>query len=547
MGHGLEPRRFSPVGASGTPAGVIEEADIVVVGGGSGGAAVAGRLAQDPRLSVAVIEPGGRNTGWRTTMPGAIPFQTAATNWAYQTVPQSGLNGRRGFQPRGRGLGGSSAINAMLYIRGHPTDYDAWAALGCAGWAYDDVLPWFRRTESNTRGADAWHGGEGPLWVSDQSHVQPASHAFVAAAASLQVPVNADFNGATQDGVGLYQVTQKDGERWTSARAYLTPRPNLHLLTGTTVERVLFDGDRAWGVACLRDGQRHVVRARGGVVLAGGAFGTPQLLMLSGIGPARHLVDHGITVKVARDAVGADLQDHIDYTASFDCDAPGLLGRSLKGQLAGVAAMAQWFRRRTGPMTTPFAEAGGFLRTLPDVPAPDVQLHFVISVVEDHGRAKVAGHGYSCHVCVLRPESRGTVRLADGDVLSAPVIDPAFLTDPADMATMMRGVRAMYRILEAPAMRALGGRDRNPIDHADDDALERLIRARADTVYHPVGTARMGSDADAVCTPRLAVRGVDRLWIADASVMPRLIGGNTNAPTIMIGERCADFIAADLR
>ncbi|KQN26752.1 glucose-methanol-choline oxidoreductase [Sphingomonas sp. Leaf33] len=525
----------------------MEEADIVVIGGGSGGAAVAGRLAEDPRRTVTVIEPGGRNNGWRTRMPGAIPFQTPATNWGYRTVPQPGLNGRRGYQPRGRGLGGSSAINAMLYVRGHPSDYDAWAALGCDGWSYDDVLPWFRRSESNGRGADPWHGGDGPLWVSDQRHVVPASQAFIDAAASLQIPVNPDFNGARQDGVGLYQVTQKDGERWTSARGYLTQRPNLSVLTETTAERVLFEDGRAWGVAVARDGQRHVVRANGGVVLAGGAFATPQLLMLSGIGPARHLAEHGVPVRIDRLAVGADLQDHIDYVATFDCDAPGLLGRSLKGSLAGIGGIARWFGNRTGPMTTPFAEAGGFVATLPDLPAPDVQYHFVISLVEDHGRVKLKGHGYSCHVCVLRPESRGTVRLVDGDARTAPAIDPAFLSARGDVDTLMRGVRSMYRILEAPAMRALGGRDRNPIDLGNDDALERLIRARADTVYHPVGTARMGSDNAAVCTPRLAVRGVDRLWIADASVMPRLIGGNTNAPAIMIGERCADYIAADLR
>lgn len=526
---------------------MIEEADIVVVGGGSGGAAVAGRLAEDGRTTVAVIEAGGRNTGWRTRMPGAMPFQTAATNYGYHTVPQAGLNGRRGYQPRGRGLGGSSAINAMLYIRGHPADYDGWAALGCDGWSYADVLPWFRRAERNTRGADAWHGDAGPLWVDDQRHVHPGAHAFVAAGESLQIPANPDFNGATQAGVGLYQVTQHGGERWSAARAYLAPRSNLAIVTDATVERVLFDGGRAWGVAYRRGGTVRTIRARAGVVLAGGAFATPQLLMLSGIGPARHLVDHGIAVRRDRPAVGADLQDHIDYVATFDCDGGGFPGRSPRGTLAGVRAMLRWFRDRTGPMTTPFAEAGGFLATLPGLAAPDVQLHFVISLVEDHGRSKLAGHGYSCHVCVLRPDSRGTVRLADADARTPPLIDPAFLSDPRDMATLVRGVLAMYRILEAPAMRALGGRDRNPIDLSDTPALERLIRARADTVYHPVGTARMGSDAGAVCTPRLAVRGVERLWVADASVMPWLIGGNTNAPTIMIGERCADFIATDLR
>ncbi|MES2337777.1 MAG: GMC family oxidoreductase N-terminal domain-containing protein [Pseudomonadota bacterium] len=524
----------------------MDEADIVVIGAGSGGAAVAGRLAEDGRTTVAVIEAGGRNTGWRTTMPGAMPFQTTATNWQYETVPQPGLNGRRGYQPRGRGLGGSSAINAMLYVRGNAWDYDQWAALGCDGWSYDDVLPYFRRAEHNVRGADAWHGADGPLWVSDQAFAHAGSRAFVAAGASLQMPVNADFNGAAQDGVGLYQVTQKHGERWTAARAYLTPRANLATITDALVERVLFEDGRAWGVAYTRGGETRTIRARRGVVLAGGVFATPQLLMLSGIGPGRHLAENGIAVRIDRPAVGADLQDHIDYVASFETATGGFMGRSLKGSLGGIGAMIRWAARRTGPMTTPFAEAGGFLRTVPDLPAPDVQFHFVIGMVEDHGRMQVKGHGYSCHVCVLRPESRGTVRLGDGDPRTAPLIDPAFLTDDRDMAVLVRGVRAMYRILEAPALRAFAARDRYPIDLTDTPALERLIRARADTVYHPVGTARMGSDAQAVCDPRLRVRGVDGLYVADASIMPRLVSGNTNAPTIMIGERCADFIRADL-
>ncbi|WP_326525418.1 GMC family oxidoreductase [Sphingomonas sp.] len=524
----------------------MDEADIVVIGAGSGGAAAAGRLAEDGRLTVAVIEAGGRNAGWRTTMPGAMPFQTTATNWQYETVPQAGLNGRRGYQPRGRGLGGSSAINAMLYIRGAPWDYDNWAALGCDGWGWDDVLPVFRRAERNVRGADAFHGADGPLWVSDQRFAHPGSQAFVDAGASLQIPVNPDFNGASMEGLGLYQVTQKDGERWTAARAYLTPRPNLATITDATVERVLFEDGRAWGVAYTRGGETRTIRARGAVVLAGGVFATPQLLMLSGIGPARHLIEHGVAVRIDRPAVGADLQDHIDYVASFETDVGAFMGRSLKGSLAGLSAMWRWFRNRTGPMTTPFAEAGGFLSTLAGLPAPDVQFHFVIGMVEDHGRAQVKGHGYSCHVCVLRPESRGSVRLANGDARTMPLIDPAFLSDRRDMDVMLRGVRAMYRILEAPPMRAFAGRDRYPIDLTDDIALERLIRARGDTVYHPVGTARMGSDADAVCDPALRVRGADGLYLADASIMPRLVSGNTNAPTIMIGERCADFVKADL-
>ncbi len=526
-----------------------EQVDIVVVGGGSGGSAVAGRLSEGGRHRVMLIEAGGRNTGVRTRMPGMMPFQTPTTNWAFETVPQPGLNGRRGYQPRGRGLGGSSAINAMLYIRGHPADYDQWRDLGCTGWGWDDVLPWFRRSERNVRGGDALHGADGPLWVSDQADAYAGSRAFIDAAAALQIPVNPDFNGPRQEGVGLYQVTQRGGERWTAARAYLGDGPapaNLAVRCDALVERIEIEDGRATGVVYRRGGRLHRVRA-GRVVLAAGAFQTPQLLMLSGIGPAAHLAEHGIAVRLDRPAVGADLQDHIDYVAAFETGPHAFVGRSLGGSLRVAGDMLRWMFMRRGGMTTPFAEAGGFLRTDPADPRPDVQLHFVIALVEDHGRAPVSAHGFSCHACVLRPESRGTVRLAGADPAAAPLIDPAFLADPRDMAVLKRGVRAMYRILETPPLADYGGRDRYPVDLADDAALETMLRNRADTVYHPVGTARMGSDADAVCDPRLRVRGVDRLYIADASVMPRLIGGNTNAPTIMIGERCAAFVAEDLR
>ena len=496
-----------------------------------------------------MLEAGGRNTGLRTRIPAFLAFQTDKTNWNYETVPQAGLNGRRGHQPRGRGLGGSSAINAMIYIRGNKWDYDNWAAMGCPGWSYDEVLPWFKQSEHNVRGGDDFHGGDGPLWVSEQRFANPGSLDFVEAGASLQIPRNDDFNGARQDGIGLYQVTQKDGERWTSARAYLGDKPahtNLEIMTGVTVERVLFDEGRAWGVAYLQDGQSKVIRARRGVILAGGVFGTAQLLMLSGIGPGAHLREHGVAVRVDRPAVGSNLQDHIDYVAAFETPGTGFVGNSLRGTLNMGGALIQWLRKREGMMTTPFAEAGAFLTVTPDAPAPDVQLHFVVAALEDHGRTKVPGHGFSCHVCVLRPESHGTVRLASGDARAAPLIDPAFFSDVRDMDVMKRGVRAMYRILRAPELNKHGGIDRYPIDLDDDDALERLIRARADTVYHPVGTARMGSDEAAVCDPRLRVRGVEGLYVADASVMPKLVSGNTNAPSIMIGERCADFVTADL-
>jgi choline dehydrogenase-like flavoprotein len=523
----------------------LEEADIVVIGAGSGGSAAAGRLSEGGRYRVAVLEAGGRNTSFRTLMPGAIAMQTPQTNWGFETVPQPGLNGRRGYQPRGRGLGGSSAINAMLYVRGHRWDYDHWAALGCTGWSWDDVLPVFKRSEANERGADEWHGGEGPLHVSDQSFAHPGSHAFVEAAEVLQIPRNDDFNGARQEGAGLYQVTQKGGQRWTAAHGYLTPRNNLEVICDATVERVLFEDGRVWGVAYSRGGQSKVIRARR-VVMAGGVFGTAQLLMLSGIGPGEHLQDMGVPVRVDRGEVGGNLQDHLDYVAAFETKGSEFLGRSLVGSLKGLAGIARWMRNRTGVMTSPYAEAGAFLRSDPSLPAPDIQLHFLIAIVEDHGRAKIKAHGYSCHACVLRPESRGTVRLQSLDPRAAPLIDPQFLSDPRDLAALMRGTRLMYRILEQEPLARFGGRDRYPIDLHDDAALERLIRARADTIYHPVGTARMGSDEGAVCDPQLRVRGVEGLYVADASVMPRLIGGNTNAPSIMIGERCAAFVRADL-
>ncbi len=464
-------------------------------------------------------------------------------------MPQAGLNGRRGYQPRGRGLGGSSAINAMLYLRGAAWDYDNWAALGCPGWSYDEVLPWFRKSEANERGSDDFHGGDGPLRVSNQRSPHPGSLEFVEAARNLQIPGNDDFNGARQEGIGLYQVTQHGGERWSASRAYVEPakeRRNLEVLTDVVAERVLFDEGRAWGVAYLQDGEEKIIKAKRAVVLAGGVFGTPQLLMLSGIGPGAHLSEHGIAVRTDRPAVGTNLQDHVDYVAGFETRGSYFIGQSLAGTLKSAGAVIEWFRRRTGSMTTPYAEAGGFLTLDPNAPAPDIQLHFVPVMLEDHGRTKLKTHGFSCHVCVLRPESHGTVKLQSIDARTAPLIDPAFLADRRDVELLKKGVRAMYRILEAPPLSNHKGKDRYPIDLNDDDALERLIRARADTIYHPVGTARMGSDDLAVCDPKLRVRGVDGLYVADASIMPKLVSGNTNAPSIMIGERCADFVQADL-
>jgi choline dehydrogenase-like flavoprotein len=526
----------------------MDEFDVIVIGGGSAGSAVAERLAQAGR-SVCLLEAGGRNDTVRVKTPGFMPFLPDAVNYRYETVPQKGLNGRVGYQPRGRGLGGSSAINAMIYIRGNAWDYDQWAALGCTGWAYDDVLPYFRKAEHNERGADSFHGSEGPLNVCDQSSPNPGSVAFVEAASQLQLPRNADFNGAKQEGFGLYQVTQKGGERWSAARAYIEPlrgNRNLDVRIGVTVKRIEVADGRATGATYLVGGRERTVRARGGVVLSAGAFNSPQILMLSGIGPAKHLHEHGIDIVRDVAAVGEDLQDHIDYVSSWETASRDFFGDSLAGTWRMVKAMVEHRRSRTGIMTTPFAESGGFWSVMPDAPAPDVQWHFVPAMLEDHGRTKVKGHGFSLHACVLRPESRGTVRLASADPRTAPLIDPNFLADDRDMAVLRAGVRLSHRIVSAPALARYEPKDRYPIDLNDGEALDDLIRSRADTVYHPVGTCRMGGDDGSVVDPTLALRGVDGLWVADASVMPRLVSGNTNAPSIMIGERAADFIKAAL-
>ena len=526
----------------------MDEYDIVVIGGGSAGSAAAGRLSQNGKYTVCLIEAGGTNDNMWIKTPGFMPFIPDRSNYRYETVPQKGLNNRQGYQPRGRGLGGSSAINAMIYIRGHRWDYDNWAALGCTGWSYDDVLPIFKRSENNERGANPFHGTGGPLNVMDQHWVNPGARAFVEASAQLQLPQNSDFNGPTQDGFGLYQVTQKGGERWSAARAYVEPaRDRLDVITGAINEKILVEEGRAVGVVIRQGRRQRTIRARGAVILSAGAFGSPQILMLSGIGPANHLREHGIDLVLDKAAVGNDLQDHIDYVASIDTGSHDFIGDSLKGTWKMLKAIIEHRRKRTGIMTTPFAEAGGFWRSRPDLPAPDIQYHFVPAMLEDHGREKVKGHGYSCHACVLRPESRGTVKLASKDAADAPLIDPAFLTDDRDITALRAGVREMYRIFGSPALAAYGGTDRHPVDLNDDAALDAMLRSRADTVYHPVGTCRMGPDGDSVVDPTLKFRGIDGLYVADASIMPRLVSGNTNAPSIMIGERCADFVSAALQ
>ncbi len=488
--------------------------DVIVIGGGSAGSAAAARLAADPALSVCLIEAGGRNDDAIVRTPGLLPFMRKRSNWAFDTAPMESLGGRIGYQPRGRGLGGSSAINGMVYIRGNPWDYDNWAALGCTGWAWDDVLPVFKRQEGNERGSDALHGADGPLNVADQHAPSHVGVAFVEAAEQLQIPRNDDFNGPRQEGMGLYQVTQKNGQRWSAARAFLDPlagRSNLTVLTGALVETIVVEQGRATGVAIRRGRRREVVRSRGGVVLSAGAFGSPQVLMLSGIGPAAHLAEHNIPLVRDVPAVGADLQDHCDYLVGYELDDHTLFGASLSGMWSMIKGLVEHRRHGTGMLTTNFAESGGFVTIRPDAPAPDIQYHFIRAIIQNHGRDKVRGHGFSLHACVLRPESRGWVRLHSSDPAAPPAINPNFLSDERDMALLRDGARLMHRIAETPPLSQLGARERSPVDYHDDAALEARIREVSDTIYHPVGTCRMGPNADDVVDPTLAVRGIGGL------------------------------------
>jgi choline dehydrogenase-like flavoprotein len=521
--------------------------DYIIVGGGSAGCVLARRLSDDPDASVCLLEAGKPDKSPLIHMPAgfSVTVPQPVSNWAFETVPQPGLNGRQGYQPRGKTLGGSSSINAMVYIRGHRSDYDHWAGLGNPDWSYDDVLPYFKRAQNQERGEGAYHGSGGPLNVMDILEPNPLANAFVEAGTQAQLPHNDDFNGETQEGVGLYQVTQKDGERMSAAKAYLTPvlsRPNLSVVTRAQATRVLLDGRRATGIEYRRGRTSHTVLARKAIILCGGAFQSPQLLMLSGIGPAPELKRHNIPVAHDLPGVGQNLQDHIDYVGVYKTKSRDALGISLAGIGDVMKGLWDWRRRRRGRMTSNLAEAGGFVCSSPEVQVPDLQLHFVVGGVEDHGRAYGLGHAYSCHVCVLRPKSAGQVTLAGPDPLLPPVIDPKFLSDDRDLDLLVTGYKIVRRILDGPALAPYGG-----VDNATpetDDQIRDTIRDRADTVYHPVGTCKMGpaSDPMAVVDAQLRVRGIDGLRVVDASIMPTLIGGNTNAPTIMIAEKASDLI-----
>ncbi|MFM0549629.1 GMC family oxidoreductase N-terminal domain-containing protein [Paraburkholderia sediminicola] len=550
---------------------IAAEYDYIVVGAGSAGCAVAARLAEDRSVTVALLESGPHDHHMSVWVPIGLAStvqKAGPRNYAYHTESQAGLGGRPSYQPRGRGLGGSSSINGMVYIRGHRNDYDEWAALGCTGWGYDDVLPYFRRSECNQRHAgrtdDPWHGGDGPLHVSDLRTPNPFSHRFVNAAQQAGLPLNTDFNGAEQEGAGLYQVTQFNGERWNTARAYLHNgnakdsnlnggRPNLDVLTDTQVLRLVIEDKRACGVSVVREGIEQTLRARREVILSCGAFNSPQLLMASGIGPAEHLRSHGIEVVQDLRGVGENLQDHLDVIVNKQVKSNDLYGYSTGGFLRLASGMWRYRRDRSGMVSSNFAEAGAFVKSRPELAIPDVQLAFVLALLGNRNVAKRSrlGHGYSCHAYILRPQSRGHVRLRSADMRDAPSIDPRFLSAEADMDALVAGVRIVRRIFAQPALAEAGGKELLTDDFGPDDSNEEAIRAfvrsHADSVYHPVGTCKMGVDAMAVVDPSLRVRGIEGLRVADASIMPTLIGGNTNAPAIMIGEKAADLIRADNR
>ncbi len=531
------------------------EFDYIIIGGGSAGSVLASRLSENPDTSVCLLEAGGNGRSILVRAPAMVAAMVSGrpkiNNWAFKTTPQKHLGGRRGFQPRGKALGGSSAINAMIYMRGHKSDYDEWADLGCDGWDWQSVLPYFKRAEGNARGADDLHGDTGPLEVRDQPAPRPVSHAFLEATTTCQIPLNDDFNGPRQAGAGLYQVTQFHhgphiGERCSVAAAYLfgaLARPNLTVITRAQVQRLTFAGKRATGAIYKRRGRLQTVRAKREVILCGGAFGSPHLLKLSGIGPAEELRSHSIDLVHDLPGVGENLQDHLDYTASYRSNRRDVIGLNPIGLWQLARAGLEWRRGGSGMFASPMAECGAFLRSDPGLTRPDLQLHLVIGIVDQHMRKLHFSHGFSCHVCVLRPQSRGRVTLKSANPDATPRIDPNFLSDPRDLSALMRGARMMQQVLETDALAPWRGQRLYPHDGSD-AALEADIRARADTIYHPVGTCKMGVDDMAVVDPSAQVHGVTGLRVIDASIMPRLIGGNTNAPTVMMAEKLADEIRA---
>ncbi|HRE42853.1 MAG TPA: choline dehydrogenase [Terricaulis sp.] len=528
--------------------GASERFDYVIVGAGSAGCVLAARLSEDPGVKVALLEAGGKNTSVLVRMPagvGNLISTPGAFNWGFETEPQKHLNNRRLYQPRGRGWGGSSAINGMIYIRGHARDYDQWRQMGLEGWGYADVLPYFKKAQHHEDGADTWNGESGPLWVSRGPPGNPLYKAFIQAGAQAGFPVTRDFNGYQQEGLGPYHLTIKDGERWSAAAAYLSPalkRPNLKVISGAYATRVLFEGKKAIGVeyAAGRGKPAQKVFAGREVILSGGAFQSPHLLLLSGVGPAEDLRARGIEVVADAPEVGKNLQDHLDVSLIWECTKP-ITAYSITKGLKKPAVGIQWILSKQGAGRTNHLQAGAFLKSRGELDAPDIQLHFVNGVMIEHAKVQADRDGFTIHSCQLRPESRGQVFLKSADAFDHPGIDPNYLASETDRRVLRDSVRMVRDIIGQDALKLFRGPEMRPGPNINTDSeIDDWIRRAAETIYHPVGTVRMGVDAKAPVDPQLRVRGVEGLRVIDASVMPTLIGGNTNAPTIMIAEKLAD-------
>ncbi len=530
-----------------------ETFDYIIVGAGSAGCVLANRLTASGRHRVLLLEAGGRDSSIWIHIPlgyGKL-FHNPKVNWLYQTEPEPELDNRQIIQPRGKVLGGSSSINGLLYVRGQHEDYDHWRQLGNQGWGFEDVLPYFRRAEDQERGSDEWHGANGPLAVSNVSEPHPLCEAFIEAAQQAGHPRNDDFNGKAQEGAGYFQLTAKNGRRWSTAVGYLKParqRPNLKIATDTLATRVLFSGKRAMGVEYRQADQTKTAHANAEVIVAGGAFNSPQLLQLSGLGPADLLRSHGIAVIADMPGIGADLQDHLQIRMLYRCTEPITMNDVINNWRQRMGAGLRYIMSRKGLLTIGAGYAGAFLRTRPEFATPDVQIHFLIFSADTAGAGLHKFPGFMTSICQLRPESRGFVRIKSRDPAAAPAIQPHYLSSRFDCDTVVAGMKLLRGIMEKPAMRRYIAEERAPGEACTSDGdLLAFARATGTTVYHPTSTCRMGSDANAVVDERLRVSGIGALRVIDASVMPTVVSGNTNAAVVMIAEKGADMILQDAR
>jgi choline dehydrogenase len=522
------------------------EADFVVVGAGSAGCAVAARLSEDPATRVVLLEAGGedKNRWIRIPLGFGKTFADPSVNWCYETEPDPGAADRRVFWPRGKVLGGSSSINGMVYIRGQAEDFDHWRQLGNAGWSFEDVLPYFKRSEHQVRGADGFHGTGGPLSVSDVAQ-HPICEAFIAATSELGFARNDDFNGASQDGAGYHQTTTRNGRRCSTAVGYLRPamhRPNLRVVTGAMTERITFDGRRATGVDFRQDGRLGIALAEREVILCGGAVNSPQLLMLSGIGPQEHLAGFGLPVVHHLPGVGQSLQDHYSAPVKLKSRLPVTVNDVMLSNARKLKAGLEYYMFHRGPLAMISSPAALFARTRPELASPDIKISMSPFSAERPQDGLHRFSGFTSIAYQLRPESRGEIKLKSPDPFDAPAVHPNYLSAETDQRTIVAGLKLIRRILANPHMQHLIDREFQPGPAVEtDEQLLDYARRRGGTVYHPTSTCRMGSDPLAVVNAELRVRGIDGLRVADASIMPTVVSGNTNAATIMIGEKLADM------